>query len=241
MKKGTGFTPTPMMALRKARMHSTPSLVSGFTLVELLIVLTIITVISGVVLLNQSSFNKTLVLTNTAYDVALTLRSAQVYGLGSRVTGTVTNAGYGVNFQKVNPNSFILFSDTYPSPSVLSECHPTSDASAPDAQPGDCAFQVDQNEKVNEYVLGNGIVISDFCAERQGNWSCAYAQGGELSSLDIIFARPNADPFITTDGTYSATLVLEEACILLSAPDGSSRVISVTESGQVTANSSSCP
>ena len=53
---------------------------SGFTLVEMVVVLAIITVISGVVLSDQTSFNKTLVLANTAYDIALTVRSVETFG-----------------------------------------------------------------------------------------------------------------------------------------------------------------
>ena len=81
-----------------------------------MVVLTIIVVITTVVVASQSSFNKTLILVNTAYDIALTLRSAETYGLGSRAFGGVVNAGYGLNFQSGTPQSFTLFADTYPAP-----------------------------------------------------------------------------------------------------------------------------
>lgn len=206
-----------------------------------MVVLTIIVTITAVVLTNQSSFNKTLILTNTAYDIALTLRSAQTYGIGSRATGISANAGYGIDFQKATPGFFTLFADAYPAPSTLSVCHPTNDASAPDARPGDCAYQSNQGEKVMDYMLGNGITVNDFCAYALGSWSCAHAQGGGLSSLDIVFARPNPDPFISTNGSYSTDFPVTAACLAITSPQGGAHFISISAAGQITATAASCP
>lgn len=213
----------------------------GFTLVELMVVLTIIVIITVVVLTSQSSFNKTLILANTAYDIALALRSAESYGLGSRAVGTTVNAGYGLHFQSGTPGSFTLFADTYPSPSTSSVCHPISDISAPNAQSGNCSYESGQGEKVTSYVLGNGITISDFCAYATGSWSCAYALGGGLSSLDIVFARPDPKPFISVNGSYSSSFPATSACLTVSSPQGGAHHISVSASGQITANAVSCP
>jgi hypothetical protein len=203
-----------------------------------MVVLAIIVTITGIVLSSQSSFNKTLVLSNTAYDIALTLRSAETYGISSRASGTATNAGYGVHFQAGEPRSFTLFSDIYPAPSTDSVCHPTSDAGAPDARPGDCVYEPTYGEKVVEYVLGNGIIISNFCAFN-GSWSCA--QGGGLTSLDITFSRPNPDPRISTNGTYSGVSPATNMCVTVSSPQGGERFVSVGASGQIIANAPSCP
>ncbi|MBI2025169.1 type II secretion system protein [Candidatus Kaiserbacteria bacterium] len=213
----------------------------GFTLVELMVVLTIIVVITMVVLASQSSFNKTLILANTAYDVALTLRSAETYGLGSRAFGSTVNAGYGVHFESGTPGSFTLFADLYPAPSISSVCHPTADPSAPSALPGNCSYEQGQGEKVMLYTLGNGIAVSDFCAYALGSWSCASANGGGLTTLDIIFARPNPEPFMSVNGSYSSTFPVTDACITLSSPQGGAQYISVGSSGRITANASSCP
>ena len=211
----------------------------GFSLVELMVVLAIIGVIMSIVLTSQSTFNKTIILKNTAYDIALTLRNAETYGLGSRAAGVTANAGYGVHFQNAPTGTFTFFADTYPlSPSAFN-CHglPAGGSGAPDAQPGDCAYTAGQDQKVNEYALGNGITISDFCALSGGGvWSCAVARGGGLSSLDIVFARPNPDAFIRANG-FSYT----SACLTISSPQGGTRYISVASSGQITANAAPCP
>lgn len=211
---------------------------------ELMVVLAIIVIITSVVLTSQNSFNKTLILANTAYDIALTLRSAQTYGLSSRAAGAAASAGYGLHFQTSPAGLFTLFADTYPGASVSSVCHPTSDASAPDAKPGNCSYESAQGEKVVDYKLGNGITVSDFCAYSLGSWSCTYAHsgaGGGLSSLDIVFARPNPDPFMSVNGSYSIIAPVTAACIAVTSPQGGAHFVSVAASGQIVANALSCP
>ncbi|MDE1919732.1 MAG: hypothetical protein KGH56_03510 [Patescibacteria group bacterium] len=197
-----------------------------------MVVLAIIVAITTITLSSQSSFNKTIILSNTAYDVALTLRSAETYGLSSRAAGTMTGVGYGLHFDKTTPGSFTFFADTSPAPSA-SNCHglPVGGATAPDAKPGNCTY--DTGEKIMDYNLGNGIIVSDFCAYALGSWSCAHAQGGGLSTLDIVFARPNPDPFINVNGT--------NACVALASPQGGQRFVSVNAAGEISADAPSCP
>lgn len=215
----------------------------GFTLIELMVVLAIIAIITAVAITSQSAFNKTLVLANTAYDVALTLRSAETYGLGSRAISGITNTGYGVDFNSGTPASFTLFADTYPSAaSGGSLCHPSpsNGSTAPDAQPGDCAYEPGQDVKVANYALGNGITINNFCAETASAWVCANASSGAITSLDVVFSRPNAAPFMSVDGTYAVPPVTA-ACLELTSPQGGARFVSVNATGEITANASSCP
>ncbi len=199
-----------------------------------MVVLTIIVVLTTVILTSQSSFNKTLILANTAYDIALTLRSTETFGLGSRAAGTATNVGYGIHLSSGATNSFILFADSYPGPSC----------GTPDCKPGDHVY-TSTDVLVQMYQLNNGISIQNFCAfsSGSGGWSCAAS--GQLSSLDIVFTRPNPAPFMSTNGSYSAPpFSSTAACMSLaspSAPSGPYRYISVGSSGQIIANATSCP
>jgi prepilin-type N-terminal cleavage/methylation domain-containing protein len=216
----------------------------GLTLIELLVVLAIIVIIALVVLTSQSNFNKTLILTNTAYDVALTLRSAETYGLGNRVSTTIANAGYGLHFTRATPGVITLFADTYPAPSVTS-CHPIPVGSsvAPDSRPGNCVYDASQGEKVTDYALGNGVTVSDFCAYTPNtqSWSCATSGDTTLTELDIIFERPNPDPFMSINGLYSTAAPVTQACLTLSSTQGGARFISVEASGEIIAAAASCP
>lgn len=214
----------------------------GFTLVELLVVLAIIAIVTAVTLAGQSAFNKTLILANTTYDIALTLRSAETYGLGSRALGSTANTGYGVEFLTSVPASFTFFRDIYPSASDPRHCHPTpaGGPSAPDAQPGNCVYDgTSRSENISTYTLGNGITVSNFCAFKSGVWLCT--NKGMLSALDIVFARPDPNPFMSVDGVYSALFPVTAACLALTSPQGGSRFLSVAASGEITADAASCP
>lgn len=201
----------------------------GFTLIELMVVLAIMTVIMTIVLANQSSFNKTLILANAAYDIALTLRFAEAHGLGSRAVGTASNVAYGVHLVRGSQNSFILFADTVPATSC----------GTPDCKAGDHVYADGADALVQTYMLGNGMTISDFCAQSTGSWSCAAAGG--LTSLDIVFERPNPDPFMSANGLYSATFPVTAACLTVSSPQGGARFVSIAASGQIIPNAASCP
>lgn len=205
----------------------------GFTLVELLVVLAIMVAIMSIIFTSQGSFNKTFILTNTAYDVALSLRNAETFGLGSRAVSGTVNAGYGLHFQNTIPGSFLFFADTSPGPSCTT----------PDCKPGDNVYTSGADALVQTYTLGNSITLKDFCAYN-GTWTCTYAHDGYsagVSVLDIVFARPNPDPFISVNGLYSASFPVTAACLTLFSQQGTSRYISVSSSGQITANSASCP
>lgn len=214
---------------------------SGFTLIEMLIVIGIIIIITAIVISSQGSFNRSILLANTTYDVALSIRHAETYGLVSRISGVSLNTGYGIDVARVSPTTFTLFADSYPVPSTSSACHPTADASAPDAKPGNCTYDSGQNEKVTDYTLGNGITISNFCAKTSGSWACATSNGSSLTSLDIVFSRPNPIPFMSVNGSYSSTFPVTDVCLSLTSPQGGARFISVSSSGEIRASAASCP
>lgn len=201
----------------------------GFTLIELMVVLAIMIVIMSVVLTNQNSFNKTLILANTAYDIALTIRSAETYGLSSRVLSSSLNTGYGLHFQSGTQGSFLFFADTSPAASC----------GTPDCKPGDFVYTNGTDTVVQTYVLGNRMLVQDFCAESSGSWTCAST--GALSSLDIVFSRPNPDARMSRNGSYSALFPVTKSCLTITSPQGGSRFVSVAASGAIIANAPSCP
>jgi len=84
----------------------------GFTLMEMLIVLGIIALFSGLIMMNYGGQNQRLRLRTTAQDAVGDLRRVQNFSVSTRIEGTdVPNGGYGIRFDKA-ANSYIIFSDT---------------------------------------------------------------------------------------------------------------------------------
>ena len=199
----------------------------GFTLVELIVVLTIIGVITVVTLNSQSSFNKSLILSNTAYDIALTLRSAETFGINSRAVNaiSISNAGYGVHFDtntEEASHTIRLFADTKGDISCGGQ--------RPDCKPGNHEYDAVGDTLVQTYTLGNGVTVNGL-----------YADGEPVGSLDVVFERPNPDAFMSADGSYSDINPVTAACITITSPQGGTRYITVAASGAIAANAPSCP
>jgi len=212
----------------------------GFTLIEMLVVLAIIIVITSIVLSGQSLFNQTLTLTNTSYDVALSIRQAETYGISSRVFGPAANTGYGLEFSKGTPGSYIFYADAYPAPGSINNCHCSNStcAALPDAKPGNCLYDAVYNgnasELVSQYTFGNGIMVADFCGTdaSSGARHCAVASPSDLRSVDTVFIRPNTAATITGINNSGASVQLSSAVIYLSE-SGATRCVQVTAVGQV--------
>lgn len=210
--------------------------VRGFTLVEMIVVLAIIVIITTIALLGQSSFNRSMVLTDTAYTIAFSVREAQALGISSRAFGGTQDAGYGLRFTDGTPTSYKLFADTYPAApgdtqyTAICPGHPDVPASNPEAKPGDCVQTVEA-EVVRTYSLNNGFSISRFCGRRSnGNQLC---NGPAMDSLNIVYLRPNTQSVITgVNG--NVRMALEDATIRIMSPDGSTeRCVYVSKVGQV--------
>lgn len=206
----------------------------GFTLVELIVVLAIIVIISSIALFGQTSFNRSLVLTDTAYSLAFSVREAQSLGLSSRAFGATQNAGYGVHFSTGDLTKYTLFADVNPIASGniqnVNVCPGHTVGSGPEARPGDC-IQNNASEVVRTYSLNNGFVITEFCGTQQsgGTRRCS----GYLNSLDILYLRPNTRSIIV--GVRNGTrILLTDAMIRIASPGGDAqRCIYVSQLGQV--------
>lgn len=219
--------------------HFSPVVVRqrGFTLVELLVVLAIITIITTITLLSQTSFNRTTLLTSTAYTVALSIREAQSLGLSSRLNGTVQNAGYGINFQNTLPTSYRIYVDVDGSTPVPSWC-PKGAVGTPEEKPGNCLYK--RSETMTTYNLNKGFTISDACGLTQAGTK--YCLSSNMKNLDIVFLRPNTETIITatktggTDGDPGANLFqLSCAVIWIKPPSASTdkKCVVVSQVGQV--------
>ncbi len=189
---------------------------SGFTLVELVVVTAIIVVVSAVVLVNQNKFGGQVLLQNFAYDVALSIRQAQVYGLavvrqGSGASYTF-NTAYGMHFDISTPTEYYLFADL--------NNNGIYDGSTEDVPP-------------SPYIINRGYSISSLCVN--GASSCS------ARTVDIVFQRPEPDALISwSDGGSGSHLCLgtpshcaTSAKITLISPRGDTMSITVDNNGQI--------
>jgi hypothetical protein len=185
----------------------------GFSLIELLVVTGILIAITGLMLANHSRFGGKILLENLAYDMALSMREAQVYGISVLRFGASTyTAGYGMHFAVSTPTSYTLFGD---------------------------AIQVDglftAGETVKTYSIDRGYRIEKLCTPAGTD----IASCTSVSVLDVIYRRPEPDAWISANGnscTVSAANCKESARIGLVSPSGDRSDFVVDINGQVSVN-----
>ncbi len=223
---------------------SSPVKPRGFTLVEMVVVLAIISVITGIALMSQSTFNRSLLLTNTAYTVALSIRQMQSLGLSSRVFDTVQNTGYGVHVAAATPESYLLFADISNTPGSIPANCVTGTPDTPEEKPGNCLYDTDGTPDgiVETFSFSRGYTISRFCGNvNTSTRYCSTDSVSPLSALDIAFVRSNTE--IAANGYRNGVWVpFVSAEIYISSADGTSeRGICVSRVGQVSVTTETCP
>ncbi|MBL7045636.1 MAG: type II secretion system protein [Parcubacteria group bacterium] len=184
----------------------------GFSLIELLVSISILVAITSVLLANHSRFGGNLLVGNLAYDVALSIRQAQLFGLSARefkptVGSGRFDIGYGVHFSTSDLNSYTLYADF-----DLNNTYETAS---------------DEIEEI--FSIKQGYKVKRFCATQiSGSEDCSDA--GAISTLNITFLRPDPDANIRVNGsivTYTA------ATIVVESPQGKERSILIESTGQI--------
>lgn len=196
------------------------NLKKGFTLIELLIVVVIIGIITSIVMFNYGKFNSQTIATNIAYEIALSIREAQTYGLGVRGPDDFDEQ-FGIQFRDSDVDSFWLFQDNAQlgknndgicnnSFGALCDCG---------SSPGD--------ECITQSQLGYGLTFEALCITINGQENC------DQRDLAITFKRPNPNA-IFTPSTSEDPNSIESVRIVLDVPRGATgRSITVVNTGQV--------
>jgi len=191
---------------------------TGFTLIELLAVMGIIVIISTVVLASNTKFGGAVVLQNLAYDIALSIRQAQVYGIAVRGAGASNfNAGYGMHFDTSIENGtkmYQLFADLNsngvydPPPDLL----------------------------VAPSEIGRNYSIYALCVD---GTECNPVENptNVVNKLDIVFRRPEPDAYISADSNSCPVLkglnCKSKARIVVISPRGDKKDIVIEKNGQI--------
>jgi len=180
----------------------------GFTLIELMVTVGIFVFMTALIMAKYNNFYSGTIFKNMAYDIAITIRQAQSYGISVKIDPVgvnVTDAfnkAYGVNFLILEPDQFSLYS--YKRTPLGS---------------------YDRNSLEKKYILKYTAIV-DKMYVKSGNNPFA-----EANVLDIIFVRPNPEAIIYAK-VGSITTVYEYAKITLKMGNNT-RSIEVNSAGQV--------
>jgi prepilin-type N-terminal cleavage/methylation domain-containing protein len=204
---------------------------SGFTLIEILVAIAIMTIIMGVVVFDHQRFSEQMRITNLSYQIALSIRETQAYGINVRGLGANPNQrfdiGYGIHFDIGNPNSYTTFSDIPDNIGYTNSKYDSDDS------------VVLYGEKNATYNLEKGNKIAEICIIETASTKTCAGESDLFSGIDIVFKRPNPDARFTilnaVGGGVSYTDI-QKVQIKIESPSGICRMVEVNSAGQISNN-----
>lgn len=217
-----GFTPTPNF-IKKV------NLVWGFTLVELMVVISIFVIITTITIFNYGDFRSSVSLQNLTDDIALSIRKAQGFAVGARGVETGTDVvftnSYGMHFS-INSNgtglegsdkSFVMFAST---------------DKVYDKTTGACGGVL--NECIEVFNITSADKIEEI-------WLNGTQKMPQNSSVDVIFTRPDTRASFCYRPTFSSSCLTDYSEIKIVISNGQTdesgkrktKSISVQNTGQI--------
>ncbi len=171
----------------------------GFSLVELVVTVSIMSVILTIVLMGQSRYTNVASLNANINEAALVVRQAQTYGISVREFSPGLeefNVGYGVSFLLAGSSSdkeYIFFADR----GSADLYRYSSNWNCPTDSSSEC---------LSKLFLTNGNTISQICYKSlsSGTESCM----GNNRRMDITFTRPETSVsirFFNASGVVEST------------------------------------
>lgn len=181
---------------------------AGFSLVEMLVTVSIFLIITTVVIMNQNKFSSDIALSNVTYEVALKIRQMQTYGILVRESDSDFSGAYGVHFYKNDGEiKFRAFADNPDSGNQL-------------------AYDDDViDELLGIYSLAEGNEIIEVCTVQ-----CLTLEDDDIEHVDIVFKRPEPSAIISdSDDDERREVIITVA----SALGDKERFIKVLGTGQI--------
>lgn len=180
---------------------------AGFTVIELMVTITIVVLVTGIIMIQYGSFNNSVLLTSQAYETAFDLREAQSLAIGvKRGNNANFREEFGIHFDLASPNQYILFQD--------------SGAGVP--------ARYGAGEEIGTpYIVDPRFVISDICTTNTaGTRSCSAA------NISVTFQRPDFDavfgPNINLGTVQSVEIIYATAGNL-----SNTRTVTISSTGQI--------
>lgn len=178
----------------------------GFTLVEIVIVVSIIALISAIIIPRYFMFDSTTLLNSAAYEVAATIRQAQVYSLSVRGDSLFFNYPFGVSF---NTETAALDPDHNITNYILFQFEEENEALRPE-------YNLVDTRNVLVTGFERTIQIHDLCVQVSGIVEC-----DDIDRLDISFRRPEFEAIFNVEGTPIDEGDIEAGLIKLTSTTGS--------------------
>lgn len=208
----------------------------GFTLIELMVSVVVIAMITAVVVYNQGDFADRISLANTASDLELQIREAQVYGVSVREFQPSTNEfnfAYGISFNlnafagTLGPTSFVAFADR-----VVKDGRYATPASW-----GTCTVG-GTSECLKIYMLSRKNSITDLCVINNAGSDVCSSQGSGTrpGRIDLSFLRPDPSAnmsFVDTNGSQTTFPGHKGMKVKITSPKGNLKTITVYTTGQI--------
>jgi prepilin-type N-terminal cleavage/methylation domain-containing protein len=200
----------------------------GFTLIELMVVIAIFLVISGVAIFDYGNFRSSVSLQNLTDDIALSIRKAQGFAIGARaISGTTTfDKSYGMHFSTITPAQSQLDGSNK---SFLMYYSNTTDKYYEYNSGTVCAAS--DNKCMEFFNISTNDIVKEIKAD-----------GATINSIDIAFKRPDSKAFFCSrtarTNTCDATSSISRVDIIISngqtdATKIKTRTISIQNTGQI--------
>ncbi len=201
----------------------------GFTLLELLVVIALLSILLSISMFNYSNFGRDVELENSAYTTALAVREVQVFGINRESReGTYTNAKntfsdsnyrYGFYIEK-DSEKLVLFRDGLDQEQVPTEAGIYNKVNC-GASGSECYSEIilTRRNKIHEIKIIN-------------------SSGGEESveSVNISFLRPDPDATIVSVGSTHDTVEKSASRVNITISDGEGdygRCVSIGYAGDI--------
>jgi prepilin-type N-terminal cleavage/methylation domain-containing protein len=223
-------------------------IIRGFTLIEVMVALFIMSVSTGLLLSNYPDSTVRLTLLNNNHTFALLLREAQLRG-GAVDSASTAIGGYGVFIDKsVKPGQAKLFSDSADNINNIV----TTNSSGLAVGDGVYNTTLSPDDTVKDTLkFKDGFTFQKLCVASSTAteniptpkpYLCDTINGVPILTLDISFMRPSQIAHIFVNGTSSNDF--PSACIELYSPKspipGHVRSVQVLHAGVITTSSKAC-
>lgn len=178
---------------------------SGFTIVELLVTLTIVVLVTGIIMIRYSSFNSSVLLSGQAYLTAFDIREAQALAVSVRGNQSEFREEYGMYFAASSPTEYLIFQDD-------------------DSNGAHLPARYHVGEELGTYKVDSRFSITNICVVSGGSQTCG------IDDLAISFRRPDFDASFYS--TEAANITAAE--IVFGNPNSTiTRSVVIYASGQI--------